>query len=59
MNRVLGSVWFLVGNGGMDPYVKVLYSSPNFPFPHSLLRTRQLCYYIGSSLNSGLGFRAL
>ena len=40
------SLWFLVGNGGMDPYdnplkLKVPYSSPNNLFLHSLLRTRE------------------
>ena len=38
------SVWFLVGNGGMDPYdnpLRVPNSSPYNPFLHSLLGTRQ------------------
>ena len=39
------TVWFLVGNGGMDPYSSP-YIIPNNslhnPFPHSPLRTRQL-----------------
>ena len=38
------SVWFLVGNGGVDPYdapLRVPYSGPYNPFPHSPLRTRQ------------------
>ena len=40
------SVWFLVRNGGMDPYSSP-YIIPNSnslhnPFPHSLLRTRQM-----------------
>ena len=38
------TVWFLVGNGGMDPYGSP-YTIPNNclhnPFPHSLPRTRQ------------------
>ena len=38
------TVWFLVGNGGMDPYSSpyiIPKYSPHNPFPHSLLRTRQ------------------
>ena len=38
------TLWFLVGNGGMDPYDSPLRSpivSPKNPFPHSLLRTRE------------------
>ena len=46
-------VWFLVGNGGMDPcsspYI-IPNNSPHNPFPHSLLRTRQL-----KSFDIGLG----
>ena len=37
--------WFLVGNGGMDPYSSpyvITNIGPQYPFPHSLLRTRQL-----------------
>ena len=36
------TLWFLVGNGGMDPYHSPLRSPivvPKSPFPHSLLRT--------------------
>ena len=45
-NANASAVWFLVGNGGMDPYdspLRVPYSnySPYNPFPHSLLRPRQ------------------
>ena len=39
--RIKKTPWFLVGNGGMDPPLKVPYSSPNNPFPHSLLRTKE------------------
>ena len=38
------SVWFLVGNGGMDPFsspYRIPNNSPPHPFPHSPLRTRQ------------------
>ena len=37
------TVWFLVGNGGMDPYGSpyIFPNSLHNPFPHSLLRTRQ------------------
>ena len=41
------TVWFLVRNGGMDPYSSP-YIIPNNslqnPFPHSLLRTTQLIF---------------
>ena len=51
--RVLGShldanstPWCLVGNGGMDPcsspYIIIPSNRPQHPFPHSLLRTRQV-----------------
>ena len=33
--------WFLVGNGGMDPYGSPLIVVPITQFPHSLLRTRE------------------
>ena len=38
------AVWFLVGNGGMDPYSSphiIPNNSPQNPFPHSRRRTRQ------------------
>ena len=38
------SVWFFVGNGGMDPCSSpytIPNNSPQYPFPHSLARTRE------------------
>ena len=38
------SVWFLVGNGGMDPYSSpytIPNNCPHNPFPHFLLSTRE------------------
>ena len=45
LHRPLPSVWFLVGNGGMDygDYYWGLYRGYyRDPFPHSLLSTREL-----------------
>ena len=48
--------WFLVGNGGMHPYDSPPYSSPNNPFPHSLLRASRKRRKRAAL--QGLGFRA-
>ena len=51
------TLWFLVGNGGMDPYDSPLRSplvGPNNPFPHSLLRTREKTAELRRVLSWGL-----
>ena len=42
--------WFLVGNGGMDFGITIGDLNHRDPFPHSLLRTRELMIGIGGSL---------
>ena len=62
--RVLSmTVWFLVGNGGMDygdHYWGLCRDYYRDPFPHSLLSTRQttrLVIDFRGRLDSGLGLR--
>ena len=47
--QLLLSLWFLVGNGGRDPYDSPLRSLIVVPFPHSLLRPREssMCRLLG------------
>ena len=56
--RCARTVWCLVGKGGMDPYSSsflIPNSSPNNPFPHSLLRATQRSEGRGSARCLGIG----
>ena len=57
------SVWFFVGNGGMDygdHYCGLYRDYYTDPFPHSLLRTRQVSERLSSGLEFGVrGFHGL